>query len=55
VAAAYGAFGDDASGYLELTETEYLRALHKKWPVLAHINKTLLADRSANKEELDNN
>lgn len=35
---AYSAFGDDASGYQELSENEYVLSILMKWPALAHMN-----------------
>lgn len=38
VSTAYNAFGDDASGYKELSEGEYVLSILLKWPALAQMN-----------------
>ncbi|MBQ0797163.1 hypothetical protein [Zhongshania sp.] len=38
ISTAYGAFGEDASGYQELSENEYVLSVLMKWPALAQMN-----------------
>jgi hypothetical protein len=38
VSTAYNAFGDDSSGYQELSEGEYVLSILLKWPALAQMN-----------------
>ena len=43
VGTAYGAFGDDSSGYQELSESEYILSILIKWPALAQMNGLAVA------------
>lgn len=43
VGTAYGAFGDDSSGYQELSESEYVLSILIKWPALAQMNGLAVA------------